>query len=201
MGLDEEVLCIPRNAIPMRLLGKRSAVSLAWDDMRSTLDRCTYNFKIRREIEHDFSYKQIIPYVLLRNSSESYFCYERRGTERRLHGNLSLGIGGHIAKDDAEEGEVFLDSLVQQGMMRELSEETGYSWFFDIRFLGVINEEESEVGIVHFGMVFSCSIGDQDKELVMGDGELVNQQWRSIPNIKEHSDEFELWSQLALELI
>ena len=51
----------------------------------------------RGEAENDPSFKQIIPYVIM-SCEGKYLNYVRgkRAGEKRLVGNLSIGIGGHI---------------------------------------------------------------------------------------------------------
>ena len=74
----------------------------------------------RPEAENDPSYKQIIPYITLCRNDE-VFCTRRtnKGGETRLHGRLSLGIGGHInTLDDMDSGDIF-----RRGLQRELEEE------------------------------------------------------------------------------
>jgi len=52
---------------------------------------------IDREIaEKDDNFLQIIPYVLIFNDANEIFTYTRNGTEIRLKGLRSAGIGGHI---------------------------------------------------------------------------------------------------------
>src|SRR5262249_47748236 len=59
-------------------------------------------YRPRSEVEDDPGFKQIIPYVVFRCSSE-VFCYTRGKTqgEARLHALRSLGVGGHVSEDDA----------------------------------------------------------------------------------------------------
>ena len=83
-------------------------------------------------VENDPSLKQIIPYVVLMHA-ERVFLVKRlpAQSEQRLAGMYSIGIGGHINKDDAADetqagesdaAESFHSVLVE-GMNREIREE------------------------------------------------------------------------------
>ena len=76
-------------------------------------------FVERRYTETDSSFKQIIPYCLV-TCGDSVFLLRRtkKGGEARLHGRLSVGVGGHINPVDEEVGDV-----VEAGAERELDEE------------------------------------------------------------------------------
>ena len=68
-----------------------------------------HEFRPRPEMEQDPSYRQIIPYVAVTRGDE-VFATRRldKGGEARLHGRLSLGVGGHIERADDETREGIL---------------------------------------------------------------------------------------------
>ena len=68
--------------------------------------------------------------------------------ESRLHDKWSIGIGGHISSVDNSENEPYRD-----GMRRELEEEVMIDTPYSERCVGLINDDESEVGKVHLGVV------------------------------------------------
>ena len=49
-------------------------------------------------MEEDPSYKQLISYCLLENENDEILVYQRLsgGGEERLHGQSSVGVGGHM---------------------------------------------------------------------------------------------------------
>ncbi|HDJ4672336.1 DNA mismatch repair protein MutT, partial [Staphylococcus aureus] len=57
-----------------------------------------YEVKRRGDMEEDPSYKQLISYCLLENEHGEILVYERLsgGGEARLHGQSSIGVGGHM---------------------------------------------------------------------------------------------------------
>ncbi|MDR2807593.1 MAG: hypothetical protein LBB43_01140 [Spirochaetaceae bacterium] len=130
----------------------------------------------RPHAEHDESYKQIIPYVLVQNSAGELLCYRRRGTETRLHGMYSCGIGGHIEEGDRHESFAL---TVRAGMLRELSEElvNFTEGSVDLVYKGLINDASSAVSRVHLGLVFMayCHTGF----LPQGGEELSFMEWKT----------------------
>ena len=57
-----------------------------------------YEVKRRGDMEEDPSYKQLISYCLLENENDEILVYQRLsgGGEERLHGQSSVGVGGHM---------------------------------------------------------------------------------------------------------
>lgn len=118
-------------------------------------------FVPRPTAEDDPSLKQLIPYCALLEGSE-VFCVERLRTqgEARLHGRLSIGIGGHIGPEDSPPS-----GAVRRGLWRELREELELpsGRLADPRFVGLLNDDSNPVGAVHVGLVHLL-------ELVAGTG-------------------------------
>ena len=84
-------------------------------------------------------------------------------------------------------------------MYRELSEElTNFQQdMIDLKYLGIINEIESEVGLVHIGIVYiaECKEGYEPEAA----SELKNMEWKSVEEIAKLDKE--LWTELAFRLI
>jgi predicted NUDIX family phosphoesterase len=114
------------------------------------------SYRPRSEMEADPSFKQLIPYVIFTTRSADggllVFRYTRgKGQgESRLHSKHSVGIGGHISIDDR-----ITDDAVPyaEGMRRELEEEVLIDCAYSERCVGLINDDETEVGRVHLGVV------------------------------------------------
>ncbi len=97
-------------------------------------------------MEADPDFKQIIPYLVLRDG-EAYFLMRRTraGGDVRLHDRWSIGVGGHLNPGDED-----LDG----GLRREWSEELVADFVPDFRFIGLLNDDTTPVGEVHLGAVF-----------------------------------------------
>lgn len=137
----------------------------------------------RHLVENDFNFKQLIPYVVFRDG-ETFFSY-RRSTgqgEARLHGNFSIGVGGHV---NAEE--------LLEGCWREIHEEVILpSTSNELTLVGLINDDSNSVGRVHLGVLFILDVaGVTPRENTM-----LAANYRTAEELK--SLPLETWSQHAL---
>ena len=146
-------------------------------------------------VETDETYKQIIPYTIVRNQTNQIALYRRKGNEKRLHGLWSAGFGGHIEDFEYDESEP-VDGLFFKSAIRELNEEFSDKTGYNLQFEGIINEEETKVGRTHIGLVFSVSV---DKNLFTTSHEIENLAWININKVADYRKE--LWSEMAIELI
>jgi predicted NUDIX family phosphoesterase len=192
---DEEVLVIPESR--MGLLGGFSGFRPFCDEaFRALLNPAFMEFRPRSQVEEDPSYKQLIPYVLLQANQDgqtSLFQYTRgKGQgEKRLHALRSLGVGGHISREDASG-----DDLYRSGMQRELNEETIIECDYSEELVGFIYDDTSPVGRVHLGVVHLLQLerpAARAREM-----ELTDSGFAPISKMKAELDRFETWSQLCL---
>lgn len=100
---QEQVLCARTADLPPSWLPECGFVPLDESEFTSALDPIQPHWLARADAESDPTYKQWIPYVLLRNAQGHLATYARQGGETRLHGCWSLGLGGHINPVDASE--------------------------------------------------------------------------------------------------
>ncbi len=187
------VCCIPLEKLSCEVSGATKSFRRDFYDFIQDEDIAWIE---RSRAERDFGYKQIIPYAILQRADGKIACYRRHGTEKRLHGLYTCGVGGHI--DEPDKGDTLLET-VQNGMNRELSEEIAN---FDkgrisLENLGFIHEVESEVGLLHLGIVYlaKCVEGYVPTET----DETRGLEWKTADELKGLRTE--LWSQLALELL
>lgn len=150
----------------------------------------------RTQAEKDINYKQIIPYILLKNENGQFACYQRHGTETRLHNKYSAGIGGHV---DEPDGKSTLQQTIESGMLRELSEELCNFQQENIllEYLGIINEVESEVGLMHVGLVYKAEC--LNGYIPEAGSELLGMEWKTVEEISLLDKE--LWTELAFKLV
>lgn len=187
---NENILCAPVS----HLQALFNIQSQAWSVTSDDINRLETEFLERAAAEKDFSKKQLIPYAVLFNEDGKLFTYRRRGSEKRLSGIQSIGIGGHVNDKDA--GNTVFEKLVN-GMIREIQEEVGLALTqSQIQLLGMINEDETEVGYCHIGIVFKVQLTN---ETMSFDSEIADAMWSNPKNLELSN--FELWSRLALKLI
>lgn len=148
----------------------------------------------RPDAEEDPSYKQLIPYCVFRHG-DSLFHYSR-GTkqgESRLHAKWSIGVGGHISTLDRDAS----DEPYLAGMERELEEEINIETGYSTQLIGMINDDETEVGKVHLGVVHVFELDEpsvQPREDSMHDTGFT-----PIEELASDLDRFETWSQICLK--
>jgi predicted NUDIX family phosphoesterase len=144
--------------------------------------------------EGDPSFKQLIPYVVLRCGGQ-VFHYRRgqAGTETRLRSLRSLGVGGHICQED---GELSADPY-RTGMRRELAEEVVVEAPCTERVLGLINDDSAPVGQVHLGIVHLLDIAEP--RVRHREEALVECGFSPLDQLRRQRPEFETWSQFLLE--
>lgn len=150
-------------------------------------------FLPRSLMENDFSYKQIIPYLIF-TYDEKLFLMQRRSnsSETRLSNKYSLGIGGHIRQED-----MTTDSIIDWAK-REFAEEINYDGKLEIEPIGMLNDDSNEVGKVHIGFVFLLH-GNSDKIKIKS--ELKSGQLITLEECKLYYDSMESWSKLVLDLL
>jgi predicted NUDIX family phosphoesterase len=196
MAKDEEVLVVP--AALLHQLGPFSGFTTMVDRyLPAILDRSNQSFRPRSLVEDDPSFKQLIPYVILECTDENQtrlFQYTRgKGQgEKRLHALRSIGIGGHIAVEDAT-GE----DWYRTGMQRELTEEVHIECGGKDRIVGLIYDDTTEVGRVHLGVVHimqltSCKAASREEHL-------ENCGFCPVEDLKSDLQKLETWSQLCMK--
>jgi predicted NUDIX family phosphoesterase len=161
------------------------------------------SYRPRGEMEGDPSYKQLIPYVIFRHvdqrGEETIFQYRRgRGQgEQRLHSKLSIGIGGHISVDD-ELSESDLHPY-EEGMRRELDEEVMIHTPYAERLVGLINDDKTEVGKVHLGVVHVFDV--ESPAVEPRERDIMDTGFRSVRQLLGGVEGFESWSRICLEAL
>ncbi len=163
------------------------------------LDPANTSYRPRGQMEQDPSFKQLIPYVIFRYQQDGQtqlFRYTRGSGqgETRLHSKKSIGIGGHISTLDENS-----DSVYNQGMRRELEEETIIETNYRESCVGMINDDETEVGKVHLGVVH---IFDVDQPNVSArESDIVEASFQDVADILTDADHYESWSQICLKAL
>jgi predicted NUDIX family phosphoesterase len=161
-----------------------------------------YRTMRRGDAEENTAYKQPIPYAVLRQNG-CFFTYRRLGggAEQRLHDKLSIGVGGHMNRI---EGETDFRRILKKNLERELHEEliVDGAGNAGIRTIGLINDDESEVGRVHIGILSLIDLPKEASVHVRERDKLAG-SWRSLAelNSNEIIGRMESWSALALRLL
>jgi predicted NUDIX family phosphoesterase len=155
-------------------------------------------FRPRREVEEDRSFKQIIPYVIFR-CGDAVFCYTRGKSqgEARLHRLRSVGVGGHVDEEDAD-GRATVEAY-EIALRRELDEEVTIGCEGTLSCVGLINDDETPVGQVHLGVVHVYAL-ERPAVAPREDG-LAEAGFCSVGELMRSVDEFESWSRICIESV
>jgi predicted NUDIX family phosphoesterase len=199
---SEQVLVVP--AAEFHKIGHFQGVSTDVDRyLRRLLTPALVSYRPRGEMERDPSFKQLIPYVIFQYDDPggtSWLFQYTRGSgqgESRLHSKLSIGIGGHISREDAGENGGL--NPYHEGMRRELDEEVIIQTLYDDRCVGVINDDETDVGKVHLGIVHVFSV--ERPQVVPREIEMHNAGFRPLAELRRLRDSMESWSQICLDAL
>lgn len=162
------------------------------------------SYRPRFEMEADPSFKQLIPYVIFQHTDENggihLFQYTRgKGQgEQRLHSKRSIGIGGHISSDDADAAS-HEAAPYEEGLRRELAEEVAINSKHHERCVGMINDDESEVGRVHLGVVHIFEV--ETPQVAPREDEITDAGFEPVDRLLATLDDFETWSQICLKAL
>lgn len=142
----------------------------------------------RRELELDPEWKQPIPYAIALYTAEGerqLFWMDRLagGSDRRLHGRASFGVGGHVGADD--------DGILA-ALEREWSEEVETAALPRFTPLGLLNDDSDEVGRVHLGIVFLAELSSP--EIAVREREKLAGSLVSVKSAVARAGELEGWS-------
>jgi predicted NUDIX family phosphoesterase len=185
--VSEQVMIVEREVLAPFLI-ERGLVTERTDEILDLVNDRHF-FLDRATAEVSPQYKQIIPYVLIRRG-EFFFLLQRtpKQTETRLHGMLSLGIGGHINPDTPD----LLD-----GLQKELEEEVNIDGDFDLEFVGILNDDSTDVGRVHLGAVFVLeSLGG---DVGVRETEKMTGRWVSRAELPPYREAMESWSRIVYD--
>ena len=162
-----------------------------------------FSYRPRGQVEGDPSFKQLIPYVIFRHvdaaGTQTVFQYTRgKGQgEARLHSKRSVGVGGHISSIDA--GQSRTGDPYREGMRRELDEEVAIDTPYTDRVVGMINDDESDVGRVHLGVVHLFDV--ERPAVVPRESEIIEAGFRPVEQMLGELDRFETWSSICLKAL
>jgi predicted NUDIX family phosphoesterase len=193
---DENVLVFSRSLFEQ--LGVFQGFNADVDRYLPTiLDSKNNSFLPRSLAETDPSFKQIIPYVVVTDGkSILHYVRGKKAGEQRLVAKGSIGVGGHINEED-HTFFAFGMQAFQDAVKREVSEELSIQGDFNAHPVGLINDDSTEVGRVHFGVVhvlFCLPEKVKKNEQVITQVEFV-----PVEELKAKREQMESWSQLCLD--
>jgi predicted NUDIX family phosphoesterase len=193
---DENILVIKRSLFDE--LGSFQGLNFEAEKYLGViLSRGNNFFLPRAQAERDPAYKQIIPYVLVAfENSVLHYVRGKKAGEQRLVAKGSIGIGGHM--NEADETFFALDEAAYRaGVEREVNEEIRIDTQFDDRIVALLNDDTTEVGRVHLGIVHVFKLAEpkvQKREAM-----ITNLAFRTRAELMDRRDSLETWSQICLD--
>jgi predicted NUDIX family phosphoesterase len=189
-GRDVElVLGVPR----ARIIGTVGWRGILGGDVSPYLDIISAEAELRprSEAEQDPSWKQIIPYLLLRDRGRIFLMRRTTaGADARLHERWSIGVGGHLGPED--------DSI-EAGLRREFREELVADWVPEVRLLGLLNDDSTPVGQVHLGVVFEA--GAAGRAVAIRETDKLSGAFVPPDEVRRGYQHLETWSQLLFNFV
>jgi predicted NUDIX family phosphoesterase len=195
MASDEQIMVIKRELFEE--LGNFHGLQFDVERyMKKIFEAGAPRFMLRSKAENDPSYKQLIPYVIM-NHGDKYLNYVRgkRAGEKRLVGNISIGIGGHINPVD----DVSLLGHYQsylQAVDREVAEEVNVETKYQDRIVALLNDETNEVGQVHLGIVHLRVL--EEPAVTRREQMITQMSFMTKAELEKVSESMETWSSLCL---
>lgn len=186
---DEQVLVVPRDLVPEQA----AWYGLRFDDLSAFVDVVAREgrYEPRGAIEHEPRFKQIIPYLVLRDG-DRYFLMRRTraGADQRLHDHWSIGVGGHLNPGD--------DGLLG-GLRREWREELDADFEPEFEPLALLNDDTTDVGAVHLGFVFVADAAG--RPVAVREHDKLTGSFATATEIRAVADDLETWSRLVFEAL
>lgn len=183
----ERVLVVPRE----RVIDGDGWTGVRSDGLAAVLAAVEAHgrFIPRPDAEADPAFKQIIPYLVLRDGPR-YFLMRRTqaGGDARLHDKRSIGVGGHLNPGDRD---------VHGGLLREWREELDAGFVPGFTPTGLINDDTNDVGRVHLGVVFVADAAG--RPVAVRETEKLSGGFASAAEILAVADSLESWSRLVFD--
>jgi len=189
---DEGLLTVPRERLER--LGSFQGVRVdVGRYLPVLLDPANHRFVRRGEAEQDPAFKQLIAYFVIVHG-DRVWCYVRgkASGERRLVAKASIGIGGHVNRDD-----VSLFGTYATAARRELEEEVSVPPGSTDAIVALLNDDSNEVGRVHLGVVHLLRASTD--AVVKREAQITESGFKSRGELIAMRDRLETWSQLCLE--
>ena len=193
---SENVLVVRRNLFDQ--LGSFNGLNFEPQKYLGTLLSRGNNFFLpRAQAENDPTHKQLIPYVLLMITDKVlYYVRGKKAGEQRLVAKGSIGIGGHM--NEADESFFALDEAAYRaGVEREVNEEIKIDTKFEDRIVALLNDDTTDVGRVHLGIVHVFKLPEPKVE--KREAMITGLAFLTKEELLARRESLESWSQICVD--
>ena len=165
--------------------------------LKAILSRGSNFFIPRPEAENDPAYKQIIPYALMAfEGTVLHYVRGKKAGEQRLVAKGSIGIGGHM--NETDESLFALDEQAYLGgVEREVNEEIKIDTPFEDRIVALLNDDSTEVGRVHLGIVHIFKL--KEPNVQKREAMITGLTFLRKEELMARRESLESWSQICLD--
>src|SRR3954451_14611056 len=195
---DENILVVKRSLFDE--LGSFQGLNFEPDKyLGQLLSRGNNFFLPRAKAETDPTHKQIIPYALIAHGDTVlHYVRGKKAGEQRLVSKGSIGIGGHM-NDTDESLFAWDEAAYRAGVEREVNEEIRIESPFQDRIVALLNDDATEVGRVHLGIVhvFNLSEPKVEKREAM----ITNLAFLTPNELRARREALETWSQYCVDAL
>jgi predicted NUDIX family phosphoesterase len=194
--LNENVLVVKRELFDE--LGSFQGLSFEPEKyLKAILSRGSNFFIPRPEAENNPAYKQIIPYALIAfGETVLHYVRGKKAGEQRLVAKGSIGIGGHM--NETDESLFALDEQAYRGgVEREVNEEIKIDTPFEDRIVALLNDDSTEVGRVHLGIVHIFKL--KEPRVQKREAMITGLTFLTKEELVARREVLESWSQICLD--
>jgi len=152
-------------------------------------------FRPRSEVEGQPEWQQVIPHLVVQDGSRILTMRRlRAGSEPRLRGQVTLGVGGHINAGDGDPPAAWL-----AGCLREWQEEVVCDRELSGRAVGLLKDDAGAVGQVHLGVLVlvdaaAAAVAVRERDKLQG-------RMAPVDELGVYYLEMETWSQFVYDAL
>ena len=183
----ERVFVVPRAVLP----GGADWYGLRSDELETfvAMVEAEGRYEPRSAMEADRAFKQIIPYLVLRDGPRFFLMRRTRaGGDARLHDRYSIGVGGHLNPGDGD---------LLGGLRREWSEELVADFVPSFRLVALLNDDTTDVGRVHLGAIYLADAAG--RPVAIRETEKLSGGFADPAQVAAVAADLESWSRLVFE--
>lgn len=195
---DENVLVVRRSLFDE--LGSFHGLNFEPEKyLQALLSRGNNFFLPRAQAENDPAHKQIIPYAIIAHGDTVlHYVRGKKAGEQRLVAKGSIGIGGHMNQEDESLFNFAVDEAAYRaGVEREVNEEIRIETVFKDRTVALLNDDTTEVGRVHLGIVHVFRLAEP--KVAKREAMITNMAFLKKEELLARRDSLETWSQLCVD--
>ena len=165
--------------------------------LKAILSRGSNFFIPRPDAETNPAYKQIIPYALIAfEKTVLHYVRGKKAGEQRLVAKGSIGIGGHMNETD-ESLFAMDEQAYRAGVEREVNEEINIDTSFEDRIVALLNDDSTEVGRVHLGIVHIFKV--KQPRVQKREAMITGLSFLTKEELMTRRESLETWSQICLD--